>query len=81
MSSEDTKILYFNLYWKSDKTPSVIYVDIESLTKKQMDVKTILRNHLQQKQVNTFPADIQYLQFGHLMVQKVIMMYTEVKTA
>ena len=34
MHSEDTKILEFNQYWKSDKTPSVIYADRESLIKK-----------------------------------------------
>ena len=34
MPSEDTKILEFNQYWKSDKTPTTIYADIESLTEK-----------------------------------------------
>ena len=29
MPSEDTKILEFNQYRKSDKTPSIIYVDLE----------------------------------------------------
>ena len=31
MSSEDTKILKFNQYQKSDKAPFVIYADIECL--------------------------------------------------
>ena len=31
MASEDTKILKFNQNLKSDKTPSVIYEDLESL--------------------------------------------------
>ena len=34
MSSKDTKVLKFNQYRKSDKTPSTIYVDLESLTKR-----------------------------------------------
>ena len=34
MSSKDTKILGFNQYWKSDKTPSIIYADLESLIKR-----------------------------------------------
>ena len=31
MSSEDTKILEFNQYRKSDKAPFIIYTDIECL--------------------------------------------------
>ena len=34
MSSEDTKILEFYQYRKSDKTPFIIFVDLESLIKK-----------------------------------------------
>ena len=34
MPSEDTKILEFNQYQKSDETPSVICEDLESLIKK-----------------------------------------------
>ena len=34
MPSEDTKILEFNQYHKSDKTPFVIYADLESLIEK-----------------------------------------------
>ena len=34
MSSEDTKIFEFNQFWKSDKTPSIIYADLKSLIKK-----------------------------------------------
>ena len=32
-SAENTKILESNQYWKSDKTPSMIYADLESLVK------------------------------------------------
>ena len=34
MSSEDTKMLEFSLYQKSDKTPFIIYADLEPLIKK-----------------------------------------------
>ena len=33
-SSEDTKILEFNLYKKSDRAPFIIYTDVESLIEK-----------------------------------------------
>ena len=33
MPSKDTKILEFNEYRKSDKTPSIIYADLEFLIK------------------------------------------------
>ena len=35
ISSEDTKILEFNQYQKSDKAPFIIYVDLECLKKKR----------------------------------------------
>ena len=34
MSFEDNKILKLNQYWDSDKTPLIIYADLESLIKK-----------------------------------------------
>ena len=34
MPSEDTNILEFNQYWKSDNTSSIIYADLKSLIKK-----------------------------------------------
>ena len=34
MTSEDTKILEFNQYRKSDKTPFSIYTDLETLIEK-----------------------------------------------
>ena len=34
MPSEDTKMLLFNQYQKSDKAPSVIYADIECIIEK-----------------------------------------------
>ena len=38
-----------NQNMKSDKMPSIIYVDIESLNKKEMDVQTIQKILQQQK--------------------------------
>ena len=45
MLLEDNKT-EFHQYQKSDKTPFIIYADLESLMKKRMDVKIILKNHL-----------------------------------
>ena len=33
MPSEDTKILEFNQYQKSDKVPFIIYADLQSIKK------------------------------------------------
>ena len=44
MLSEKDNILKFNEYVKSDKMSYIIYVDIESLIKKEIDVQTIQRN-------------------------------------
>ena len=41
MPSEKDNILEFNLYMKSDKMSYIIYADMASLIKKQMDVKII----------------------------------------
>ena len=45
MPSEDTKILEFNQYRKSEKTQGTIYVDLESLIKKNMNAKITLNNY------------------------------------
>ena len=41
MPSRKNKKLKFNQYMKPDKAPYIIYADLESLIKKQMDVPTI----------------------------------------
>ena len=41
ISSEDTKILRFNQYQKSYKTPFFIYADLESLIEKMNECKNI----------------------------------------
>ena len=43
MPFENTKIIEFNQYQTSNKTPFIIYVDLESLIKKQMNAKIIQR--------------------------------------
>ena len=48
MPSENTKILEFNQYWKSDKTSFIANADLESLTEKNDGWKNP-ENHLQQK--------------------------------
>ena len=47
--SKDTKILEFTQYQISDKAPFIIYVELEYLIEK-IDVKIILKSHLQQNE-------------------------------
>ena len=49
MRSEDTKILEFNKYQKSDRAPFIIHAYLECLIKSLMHVKIILKIHSQQK--------------------------------
>ena len=49
MPSEDTKILEFNQYQKSDKAPFIIYAGRECIAEKMINVKIILKTHPQQK--------------------------------
>ena len=39
MPSENTKILEFNLYQKSDKIPLIIYADLECIIEKIVECK------------------------------------------
>ena len=48
MSSNDTKILEFNQYQKSDKAPFITYADLKCIIEKIDGCKIILRIHLQQ---------------------------------
>ena len=63
MPSEDTKILEFNQYQKSDKTPFIICSDLECIIEKVDGCKRILKIHLQQKQANIFHQVFQCLQY------------------
>ena len=49
MPSEDTKILKFNQYEKSDRAPFIIYGDLACIIEKIAKTKIILKIHLQQK--------------------------------
>ena len=60
MPSEETKLLKFNQYQKSDKVPAVIYADLECLTQKIDLFKNNPKIHLQQKQVNISNQFFQY---------------------
>ena len=73
MPFEDTKILELNQYQKSDKTPSISYVDLECIIEKSDGLEIIMKNHLQQKQANTFHQIFQFLQYLHLEAQKISM--------
>ena len=53
--SEDTKILEFNLYPKSDKAPFIIMQILNLCLKISMVVKIISKIHPQRKQANIFP--------------------------
>ena len=44
MTSEDTKILEFNKYQKSDRTPFIIYADLECIIEKIDGCKISLEN-------------------------------------
>ena len=81
MSSEDTKILEFNQYCKSDKPTFIVYADLESLILKINDAKIILKNYLRQTRADIFRQVSQCLQYYYLKAYKISMMYTEVKIA
>ena len=49
MLSEDTKILEFNQYQNYDKAPIFIPGELKCIIGRLMDVKKILKIHLQQK--------------------------------
>ena len=66
MLSEDTKILEFNQYQKSDKAPFIIYADLECIIQKTDGCKIILKIHPQQKEANIFLQVLQCLQYLHL---------------
>ena len=51
MHSEDTKILEFNEYKKSDKTPFVVYTDLECLIEKTDGCKSNPENSSTTKQL------------------------------
>ena len=66
MPSEDTKMLQFNQYKKSDKAPFIIYADLECIIEKIDGCKYNLKVHLQPKYVIMFHQSFQCLQYLHL---------------
>ena len=66
MLSDDTKIIEFNQYQKSDKAPSIIYADPEWVMQKIDGWKNNLNIHLQQKQVYIFLQAFQCMQYLRL---------------
>ena len=57
MPSEDTKILEFNQYQKSDKAPFVIYADLVCLIEKIDGCKNNLENSFTTKVSECIPSD------------------------
>ena len=56
MASEDTKILEFNQYYKSDKAPFVIYVVLECIIKKIDECKNNPKNSFTTKVSKHIPS-------------------------
>ena len=56
MPSEDTKILQFNQYQKSDKAPFIIYADLECLTEKTDGCKNNPENSSTTKVIKHIPS-------------------------
>ena len=71
MPSEDTTILEFNQCHESDKILFITYANFECL----MDVKAIMTTKVTEHQV------FQCLQYRHLNIQKISMIYKVVKVA
>ena len=66
MSPEDTKILEFNQYKKSNKAPFIIYADVECLIEMIDGCKNIPENSSTTKVVKIFHQVFQCLQHCHL---------------
>ena len=66
---------------KSMKTSSIIYEELKSLIKKIDGCKNNSEKSSTVRLDSIFPVDIQCLQHGHLMVQKISMVYKEVNSA
>ena len=58
MPSEDTKILEFNQYQKSDKAPFIIYAGLECLIEKTDGFKNNHKNSFTTKVCKHIPSDI-----------------------
>ena len=81
MPSEDTKILEFNQYQKSDKAPFIIYVDLESMIEKIDGCKNDPENSSTTKVSKHIPSGFSMSTISSLKGIKKGMMCTEVKIA
>ena len=81
MSFEDTKILEFNQYQKSDKAPFIIYADLECVIEKTDGCKNNPDNLSATKVNEHISSGFSHLQYLCLEAQKISMMYIEVKIA
>ena len=66
MPSEDTKILEFNQYQKSDKAPFIIYADLECIKEKIVGCKKHPENSSTTKIKEHIPFFNNYNIFLHL---------------
>ena len=66
MPYEDTKILEFNQYQKSDKATFVIYADLECIKEKIDGCKSNPENSSTAKVSEDIPSGFQCLQYHHL---------------
>ena len=63
MPSEDTKIFEFNQYYKSNKTPFIFYVDLESLIERMGKCKN---NPKKSSATKVSEPEFQSVQYCHL---------------
>ena len=77
MSSDNTKILEFNQYKKTDKAPFIIYADPECLIEKIDGCKNNPEKSYTTKAHEHTPSGFQCLQYHHLKAQKTSIIYTE----
>ena len=81
MSFKDTKILELNnQFHNSDKTPSIIYADLESLIEQNDECENSPEQQYTTK-VNISRQVFHCLQYCHLKIRKLSIMYAEVTIA
>ena len=81
MPVEDTKILEFNQYQKSNKAAFVIYVDPECLIEKIDECKNNRESPYTAKESEHIPSDFSILHYHNLKSYKISMMYAVVNIA
>ena len=79
MPSEETKILEFNQYYKSDKAPFVIYVVLECIIKKIDECKNNPKNSFTTKVSKHIPSGFSICPISSLRNIEISMIYIEVK--